>query len=69
MGVWQGETLFPLLNSLYINDLEPYLINKGNNYVTVTNVGTLENSLKILVLMHADDTVIFSESADVCKRI
>ena len=35
MGVRQGENLSPLLFSLYVNDLEQFLSNKGNTGISV----------------------------------
>ena len=37
-GVRQGENLSPLLFSLYINDLEEYLLAKGNNFIDFKDV-------------------------------
>ena len=66
VGVRQGENLSPFLFSLYVNDLEEFLLKK--NVVGLQSItGTIENELllycKLLVLFYADDTVIMAESA------
>ena len=63
-----GENLSPFLFSIYIPDLEEFLLD--NNVVGLQSItSTIENELlniyfKLLVLFYADDTVIVAESAD-----
>ena len=57
----------PFLFSLYINDLEEFLLNK--NVVGIHSISNaIENELlvyfKLLVLFYADDCVIMAESAE-----
>lgn len=65
-GVRQGETLSPIMFSVYLNDLEHYLhshnapgvtceTSKDPNYVIV---------LKLFILLFADDTVLFSNKKE-----
>ena len=62
-GLMQGESLSPLLYSLYVNDIELELINNG----------CIPYELRIInlyLLMYADDMVLFSESiAELQKMI
>ena len=62
-GVRQGENLSPLLFSLYIKDLENFLVHKNVNSVTVTDdiPGTY---LKIFLNLYADDTIIIAYDAE-----
>ena len=52
----QGEALSPLLFSLFVNDLEMMLINTTDKLYQL-------NILHLCLIMYADDTVLFSESA------
>ena len=60
-GVRQGENLSPILFSLYLNDLEHYLKSKSDRGVKLVDYD-LDIFLQILVLLYADDTVLFAKS-------
>ena len=60
-SVRQGKNLSPILFSLYLNDLEHYVISQNDS--AVKNVDyDLDIFLQILVLLYADDTVLFAKS-------
>ena len=64
-GVRQGENLSPVLFSLFLNDLEEFLDTRhrsGINFNITDN--EINVYLKILVLLYADDTVIFGTDAE-----
>ena len=60
-GVRQGENLSSHLFSLYVNDIEEQLLMNNCNYVTIGDKW-IDDMLKILVLMYADDTVELADS-------
>ncbi|MES9881290.1 MAG: reverse transcriptase family protein [Sedimenticola sp.] len=66
IGVRQGENLSPLLFSLYLNDLELFLMSKdvsGIKCQTHELDDEIGIYLKLFILLYADDTVLFSDTA------
>ena len=55
LGVRQGETLPPLLFSMYVNDMREMLHESGSGGITV-------DDLKPCLLFYADDSVLIAES-------
>lgn len=63
IGVRQGENLSPFLFSIFLNDLELFLSRKNVSGITCDHDFEETNYyLKLLILLYADDTVIFSNS-------
>lgn len=56
VGLLQGESLSPMLYSLFVNDMESEFINSDCQSYPL-------QLLNLFMLMYADDTVLFSEDA------
>jgi len=73
-GVRQGEKLSPFLFALYLNELEEYLSENSVNHLEFLNENCIQHTsiqhtsigmyLKLFILLYADETVIFAESAE-----
>ena len=65
IGVRQGENLSPFLFSIFLNDLEHFLSSKNVTGVTCDfAMQEIYIYLKLIILLYADDIVIFSDSED-----
>ena len=67
-GLRQGENLSPILFSLFLNDVEHYL---SKNIQVGLNIHDqyFNSYLRIIVLLYADDTVLFAESEEELKTL
>ena len=55
IGLRQGETISPILVSLFLEDLELFLLENPNSGINI-------NELSIIILLFADDMVIFAKN-------
>ena len=60
IGIRQGENVSPLMFALFVNDFEEFLISKDCKGVDIYFDEQLDTYFTILVLLHADDTVLRS---------
>ena len=61
IGIRHGECLSPFLFAMYVNDLEQ---ESGNNGVN----GIDKGMVKLLLLLYADDTVLFGQTPDELQK-
>ena len=67
-GVRQGEKLPAILFSIFLNDLEHYLLTNNNVCLDIRDE-ELNIYLKLVVILYADDTVLFANNEDDFKSI
>jgi len=68
LGVRQGENLSPIFFSLYLNDLENYLMVSGNTGLKY-DIDVCNQLLNLFVIMYADDTVLFSNTPKGLQKV
>ena len=69
-GVRQGENLSPILFSLFLNDLEHYLMtNSVNGLVCEANTQNTLLFIKVFILLFADDTVLFANNKEDLQNV
>ena len=62
-GLRQGKNLSPILFSLFLNDLESFLL-RGNNFGMNIFEDSLQCYLKLVVFAYAVDMLLFDESME-----
>ena len=55
--------------ALFLNDLDNYLFQNGNNGITIdVNSDDYNSLIRIITLLYADDTIILAEDADSLQK-
>lgn len=62
-GVLQGEVLSPILFSLFIRDIEEFMLEEGIRGVSINHL------IEVLLLAYADDIVVFADSQVQMRKI
>ena len=60
-GMRQGVNMSPFLFALFVNDIEQFLVQYGCSPIEITGAN-MEIYFKLLIIMYADDTVLFASS-------
>ena len=64
-----GEKLSPVLFSLFLYDLEEFLVSNTNNGIDLSNSSNeLLRIFRILLLLHADDTILMAEDQQTLQK-
>ena len=64
-----GEKLSPVLFSLFLYDLEEFLVSNTNNGIDLSNSSNeLLRNFRILLLLHADDTILMAEDQQTLQK-
>ena len=64
VGVRQGDDLLLLLFVIFMNDFLEYVSSKFTDLGLNSGEVTMQVLLKLFVLLYADDTLLFSETAE-----
>ena len=67
-GLRQGENLSPILFSLFLNDIENFLLDNDKFGINIFDE-SIQGYLKLVVLLYADDTVLFAESEEELQQL
>ena len=67
-GLRRGENLSPILFSMFLNDLESFLLNENNFGLNIFDE-SIQSYFKLVVLLYADDTVVFAESEEELQQL
>ena len=63
-----GDHLSPLIFSIYLNDVEQFLISKGNMGMNLISSGDVRFYFTLLVLLYVDDTVLLADDKNALQK-